>query len=176
MPPVRSSKEVIENIFGSLEPAKGQPPAIKTLENVLVRDIMERRFVALNPQTTIRETVNVFLEKGIEGAPVMQEGLLKGLVTNQDIIKLFEEKSLELSQSRHKAVNYEKEFRVLGDKKITEVARRKVFVFPNTGLFDAMTVMDENNLELVAVVDESGKVQGVVNDADILKTILKALF
>ena len=172
---VRTSKEVVDSIFGSIGSEGSKPEAVKTLEMLTVRDVMERRFIALNPQTTIMEAVEVFTEKGIESAPIVQDGVLKGILTNQDIIKLFEEKSIELSQHRHKATNYEKEFRALGGKKVGEIVRHKVFVFPNTTIFDAMTVLDENNMEAIVVVDETGKVQGVVKDSDMLKIIMKVL-
>ncbi|MBI4017330.1 MAG: CBS domain-containing protein [Candidatus Aenigmarchaeota archaeon] len=174
--PVRSSKDVVESIFGPIGPVQArQQEAMKTLETLQVRDVMERHFVILHPQTTLREAIGVFVEKGIEGAPIVQDVALKGILTNQDIVKLFEEKSLELSQHRHRAVNYEKEFRALGDKKVAEIGRRKISVFPNTSIFDAMTVMEENNLELIAVTDEAGAVRGIVNDSDILKTLMKIL-
>lgn len=164
----------MENIFGTLE-ARKQPEVMKTLETLVVRDIMERRFVVLHPQTPLREAINLFLEKGLEGAPVAQENSLKGLLTHQDVIRVFEEKALELSQHRKRTVNYEKEFRALGDKKIGEVMRQKVFVAQDNSIFDAMTVMDENNVEIVPAIDETGKIQGVLSDGVILKTILRFL-
>ncbi|QQG40303.1 MAG: CBS domain-containing protein [Candidatus Aenigmatarchaeota archaeon] len=171
---VRSSKEVMESIFGAMG-AGPRPEALHALETLTARDIMEKRFVVLSPQATIREAANIFVEKGIEGAPVAQEGILKGVVTHHDMLKAFEEKSLELSQHRHGAVSYEKEFLSLGNKRIAEIMRKKAAAFPHTSLFDTMTVMDENNVEIVAVIDEAGRVLGVISDSAILKVILKSL-
>ncbi len=52
-----------------------------------VKNFMSRELYILNPESTIRETAVLFLQKKIDGAPVVEDGKLAGLFTKTHLIR-----------------------------------------------------------------------------------------
>ena len=56
-----------------------------TLENILVRDIMTKDVVSVNPSMSVEDLIHFMFEKKHMGYPVMEGDSLKGIVTFTDI-------------------------------------------------------------------------------------------
>jgi CBS domain-containing protein len=54
---------------------------------VPVRDIMVRRMATLGPNDPLAKAADVMLKKRIGGLPVLQDGKLKGIITESDVFK-----------------------------------------------------------------------------------------
>ncbi len=59
------------------------------LEQVQVREIMTSKVVTVTPETLIEEAARLMLRHRIGGLPVVQDGLLVGIITETDILQAF---------------------------------------------------------------------------------------
>lgn len=60
------------------------------LKTLLIKDIMKKRILTVEPDTKIREAARLMATKEIGCLPVMSEGALVGLVTTTDILRYVE--------------------------------------------------------------------------------------
>lgn len=60
-----------------------------TLQTIRVRDYMVRRLITLRPETEILQALQIFVQNGIGGAPVVdQAGRLVGILTEKDCMRV----------------------------------------------------------------------------------------
>ena len=52
----------------------------------MLKDIMTRVVVTVNPATTLRETIEILRAENVNGAPVVQAGQVIGVVSASDIL------------------------------------------------------------------------------------------
>ena len=60
---------------------------IKKMAASHVRDIMTRKVITINQETTLEDIATMMMEKKIHLLPVVQEGKLVGIVGKRDLIK-----------------------------------------------------------------------------------------
>jgi CBS domain-containing membrane protein len=60
------------------------------LKSVLIKDVMKKKVVTVNPDTPIKDAAHLMKEKKIGCVPVVNEGSLVGLVTTTDILRYVE--------------------------------------------------------------------------------------
>lgn len=59
--------------------------------NESVREIMSQQFISLTPMASIQDAINLIVEKKIGGVPILDDqGVLQGIVTERDLMLLFE--------------------------------------------------------------------------------------
>lgn len=59
--------------------------------NESVREIMSQQFISLTPMASIQDAIGLIVEKKIGGVPILDDqGVLQGIVTERDLIRLFE--------------------------------------------------------------------------------------
>ncbi|UCC47515.1 MAG: CBS domain-containing protein [Gemmatimonadota bacterium] len=61
-----------------------------------LRDLMQRDVLAVSPDLTLRELVEIFSEEGVSGAPVVANDTVIGVISTTDILD-FQEESAGLS-------------------------------------------------------------------------------
>lgn len=66
----------------------------KNSDNVLVKDIMTKKFISISPDTSLEDAAELMTKNRIKKLPVISNGLLVGIVTASDLIA-FEEKLVE---------------------------------------------------------------------------------
>ncbi|MCP3891850.1 MAG: CBS domain-containing protein, partial [Desulfobulbaceae bacterium] len=58
------------------------------LESILLKDIMNKNVVSVKKDTTLKELMDLFLDKHISGVPVVDEDdVAIGIVSKSDIIR-----------------------------------------------------------------------------------------
>lgn len=121
-----------------------QVKRVKRAENVMIFDPIT---IGLN--ATVAEAINLMTEYKIGGIPVIdQGGILKGIVTNRDL-------RFENNKS----------------KKITEVMTTNLITTNHqTDLQAAARILQKHKIEKLPMVDESGKLIGLITYKDITKT------
>jgi CBS domain-containing protein len=60
------------------------------LKSVMIKEVMQRRVLTVEPDTPIREAAHLMAEKKIGCLPVLSDGSLVGLVTTTDILRYVE--------------------------------------------------------------------------------------
>ncbi len=128
----------------SIEKQSAQVKRVKRAENVMIFDPIT---ISLN--ATVAEAMNLMSEYKIGGIPVIdQNGILKGIVTNRDL-------RFENNRSRM----------------ITEVMTTNLITTNHqTNLEAAARILQKHKIEKLPMIDESGKLIGLITYKDITKT------
>ncbi len=149
---------------------KGRVVGRDDIDNVLLIDILEMASVpkepvydvashtvqSVSPDATIREAAQLFTRLGIRGAPVMDGEKAVGIITATDIMKAVAE-GLEKGRVRE----------VMSETLIT--------VHKDAPLATAITIMEQNNVSRLIVVDDQGNTIGIITRRDILCRIARLL-
>jgi len=72
-------------IFGLKQKSKSA-----LLKSVLIKDIMKKRVVTVEPDTPIKDAAHLMADKTIGCVPVLSEGALVGLVTTTGVLRYVE--------------------------------------------------------------------------------------
>jgi len=123
---------------------------VKRAESGMIQDP-----VTLKKDATVGDAQNTMREYSIGGIPIVNdEGILIGIVTNRDL-------------------RFEKNF----DRKLSEVmtSDNLVTVGAGTSLKDAEIILQENKIEKLPVVDDTGKLLGLITFRDITKLTQKPI-
>ena len=143
------------------------------------KDIMTTQCITLTPETDITTAARVLLENKINGAPVVDDGEVVGVLCQSDLV------------AQQKKVTLPSFFTLLDgvfplsshdelEREMTKIAALKVgdamtpaptFVNPDTTIEDIATMMANEKLYTLPVLDK-GRLVGVVGKEDVLKTLL----
>jgi CBS domain-containing protein len=145
------------------------------IRELRVGDIMRTDWPTLGPEQTVEDTIKLFAEAEISGAPVVEDGRLVGIVTEGDLI--FQDAEIKApgfldilggiiplgdwNEYRQEAIKS-------AGVTVGEVMTREVFtVGPDASLAEAATIMAEERVKIVPVAEER-RLRGVVTRMDIL--------
>ena len=127
----------------TIEKQASQVKRVKRAENVMIYDP-----VTINPEATVSEAQNLMKEYRIGGIPVVDKnGILKGIVTNRDL-----------------------RFENNPSKKISQVMTTSLITTDHqSNLESAARILQKHKIEKLPIVDESGKLIGLITYKDITK-------
>jgi CBS domain-containing protein len=142
----------------------------------LVRDVMTIEVVTVEPWTPFTEIVTQLAEHRISAAPVPDpEGNLLGIVTEADLLLKQEHPDLELNAplawSRRRRLEREKAAAVVAGELMTTPA---VTVAPTATITEAARRMHTTGVKRLPVVDDAGRLAGIVSRADLLKVYIRS--
>jgi len=128
----------------TIEKQAAQIKRVKRAENVMIFDP-----ITINLDATVGEAMNLMGEYKIGGIPVIDKnGILKGIVTNRDL-------RFENNHAR----------------KITEVMTTSLITTNHqTNLEAAARILQKHKIEKLPMIDEAGKLIGLITYKDITKT------
>jgi IMP dehydrogenase len=128
----------------TIEKQAAQVKRVKRAENVMIFDP-----ITINLDATVAEAMNLMSEYKIGGIPVIDKaGILKGIVTNRDL-----------------------RFENNGSRKITEVMTTNLITTNHqTNLEAAARILQKHKIEKLPMIDDSGKLIGLITYKDITKT------
>ncbi|RAP54147.1 MAG: hypothetical protein BZ137_03900 [Methanosphaera sp. rholeuAM130] len=126
---------------------------IQSVPNIKVKDIATTDIVTIDPNSNISDVAELLISMNIQGAPVVQDDKLLGIIMFEDIVKMISEKVFEI-----RAKSFMDSHVVTSKEDIS--------------LMGAMNIMYHNNLSLMILVDDNGKMTGVVSFKDILKRLV----
>mgnify|MGYP006286467453 FL=1 len=146
---------------------------------ITAKDIMTTDVVTVDPKTTVKEAANIMSEKGISGLPVVQNGELVGIVTENDLIikdkKLHFPEYINVIGGIIYLESYKKfreEFKKFTAVNVEELMTKDVItVSPDDSIEDIATIMHQEDVNRLPVVDNSGQLIGIVTRANIVKHI-----
>jgi CBS domain-containing protein len=143
----------------------------------LVRDVMTTEVVAVQPWTPFREIVARLAEHRISAVPVLDaDGRVLGVVTEADLLLKQEhpdpELNVPLAWSRRRRLEREKAAAVVAGKLMTTPA---VTVPPTATVTvtEAARRLHAAGVKRLPVVDEEGRLVGIVSRADLLKVFTR---
>jgi len=125
---------------------------IRSIPKKTVIEVASHDLITLNASMNIKEAATVLSEHNIEGAPVIEDQEVMGILTLSDISKAIAEEKESL--------------------KISEIMSKSI-VTAEKGLMiaDAIEVMNKNKIGRLIVVDDDNIPLGIVTRTDILDKI-----
>ena len=127
--------------------------AIRSIPKKTVLEVASTDLIHLEPEDSIRDASKVLSDKDIEGAPVVENGHVIGILTLSDIIR---------------AIG-----RGDDDQNVAEVMSSKNIITVKQDLMiaDAIEIMNKNSIGRVIVVDDNASPIGIVTRTDLLDKI-----
>jgi acetoin utilization protein AcuB len=136
-------------------------------DNVLVREWMTRQVMTVAPHTTLRSAHQIMKDNHIRRLPVLDEGRLVGIITIGDVREASPSDATSLSIWE---LNYL--WAQLTVEKV--MTSRVITVGPDTPILDAAELMLEHKVSGLPVVDDKGKLVGILTESDIFKMLVKS--
>lgn len=146
----------------------------------VVADIMACDVISVRPETTIKELAELMHERRVGGAPVVDgEGRLVGIVTDGDLIAEETDVRMPPSVDIFGAIvylgsfhKYEERLRKAVGATVGDVMETKVHtVHPDDDVRKAATLMRDHKVGRIPVVDEEGRLVGLVTRTDIVHSL-----
>ncbi|PLV56173.1 CBS and ACT domain-containing protein [Thermotoga sp. SG1] len=133
---------------------------------MLVKDFMTRNPITITPETSFTEALKLMKEKKIKRLIVMKGEKIVGIVTEKDL--------LYASPSKATTLNVWELHYLLSKLKISEIMTKDVItVNENTPIEDAARIMEERDISGLPVVDDAGKLVGIITQTDIFKVFVE---
>ena len=122
--------------------------------NLTVANVMTTAIASIRPDQTIDDAFELLLRHAVSGLPVVDEyGNLVGVITERDLMGLLSEPDTAIDQVVHYATGH------------------PLSVKPLTPLLDAVDLMLAHPYRRLPVVDDDGKLVGVVSRRDLIRFI-----
>lgn len=145
----------------------------------LVSEIMTKEILSVNPDQDIKEVASILAEKKIGGLPVLQDDKLVGMVSEDDLImkdvKIHFPTFIHLLDGfiyLESIKRFEDQFRKMIGAKVRDVMSLDFkSISMELTVTEAATMMVEEGLDRLPVLDENQKLVGIVTKADIVKSI-----
>lgn len=141
-----------------------------------VEDVMTREVVTVTPRTGYRDLVELFTARRVSGAPVVNEdGVVIGVVSESDLLPKIAGRSGQ--PGRRPPFRWRRS--AAPSKSAGLVARDlmtgpAVTVSPSASLAAAAAAMINHRVDRLPVVDDTGRLVGVVSRTDVLACQLRA--
>ncbi len=166
-----------------MEGLKRENPRCRTDTRVItlprhrtVADVMTTRVHVASPETPFKLLVRLIEENRISAVPIVdQTGVPVGVVSESDL--LFKERRGELTSGpdllhprRHRKERAKAEGLIASDV----MTSPPITVRSDSRLVEAARLTQERNVRRLIVVDERGKISGVVSRSDLLQVFLRS--
>ncbi|MCW6036336.1 CBS domain-containing protein [Spirulina subsalsa FACHB-351] len=136
--------------------------------------------LTVTPQTPLKEAIQLLAERRISGLPVVNEGgELLGILANADL--MWQETGadpppyimfLDSVIFLENPAKYEKELHKALGQTVEEVMSTKpITVKPDQPLREAAKLMHEKHVRRLPVLDEEGKVVGILTQGDVIRAL-----
>ncbi len=135
---------------------------------MLVRDWMTRDPVTVTPSTPVMEALRTLKEGNFRRLPVMEGGKLIGITTRKDLKDAMPSKATTLSVWE---LNY-----LLSKLTVAEMMARPVITAAEGEYMeDAALRMQEHHVGGLPVLDDSGRLSGIITTMDVLRAFTEIL-
>lgn len=144
---------------------------------MLASDLMTRNPLTLPPEAPLPMVANLFAERGISGAPVVDaDGLLLGIVTEGDLIRRLaaeaETPRSWLAEFFRPAARQAADFSRVHGRTAQDVMTRKVLtVAEDTPIGEVARLIEQHGIRRVPVLRD-GVLAGIVARADLVRALM----
>jgi CBS domain-containing protein/anti-sigma regulatory factor (Ser/Thr protein kinase) len=122
-----------------------------------IHEVMSRHLKTIAPGTKMGEVMDLFRQARISGAPVVNnDGDLVGIVSLEDMIRALRESNIQAPVGEY-------------------MTRQVITVQATHPLIEALKVFEQKHIGRLLVLDESGKLAGIITKGDITTGVMHAL-
>ncbi|MGD1806134.1 CBS domain-containing protein [Dapis sp. BLCC M126] len=150
------------------------------MKNKIVSDVMSYNPISVTEEMPLKEAIKILAEQRISGLPVVNEnGKLVGIVSETDL--MWQESGatpppyimlLDSVIFLENPARYEKEIhKALGETVGEVMTKNPLTTTPDQLLSAAAKLMHERNIHRLPVLDENGKVIGILTRGDIIRAM-----
>ena len=125
----------------------------------MLKEIVNREFVTIEPHQTVREAARLMEEFGVGCVLVLSNGKPRGLITDRDIVLRCVAPNLDVSDTTVE--------NILSESLAT--------VHETDGIFDCITKMHAAGVRRIPVLGNDGKVIGLVCFDDLVRLLTQEL-
>jgi CBS domain-containing protein len=148
--------------------AQSDPERLKSVVNGLAAktaaDIMTAPPITIEENEPLTQAVNAMVKNKVKRLPVVNgEGFLTGIVSRLDVFQTItrEAPDWERLQKHHVLIE--------NSHYVSDIMRRDThMVSPDTPVHEVLSIIDDNDIQRVAVVDEEGHLLGLISDRTLL--------
>jgi CBS domain-containing protein len=136
------------------------------LENVTVREWMTTPVITVSPTTSISSAHQIMKENGIRRLPVVENDQLVGIITIGDVREASPSDATTLSIWE---LNY-----LWAQLTVERVMTRKTLtISASSSILDAAQIMLDQKVSGLPVLDDDGKLVGILTESDIFRMLIK---
>lgn len=148
---------------------------------MLAREVMTRDVVTVNRAASVTDVARLLVEHKVSGLPVVdEEHHVVGMITEGDLI--YKDKKVHMPaflEILGGVIYLENPQRIVNDlkkmtaTKVAEVMTSKVYtVKEDATMEDIATIMVERQVNRLPVVDQAGKLVGIISRQDLVKAMI----
>ncbi|MTK63441.1 MAG: CBS domain-containing protein [Methanobacterium sp.] len=154
-----------------------------------VEDIMQKEVIKFNELDKIVDVAQSFRDNKISGAPVVDENNhVVGVISEGDIMRLIEIHSPKINlilpapldlielpiKMKYELDEVAEDMQKAGSTVIDQIMTKKVIkVKPDSSVTDAAKLMDSHKIKRLPVVDDDGKLVGILTRGDIIGSMVR---
>lgn len=132
---------------------------------MLVREWMTADPIVMDENTSIMKATQLMKEHKIHRIPIVKNGRLVGIVSDRDI--------KEAAPSKATSLDVHELYYLLSEIKVKDIMTKDpITLRPNDSVERAAVIMLENTISGLPVVDDEGKVVGMITQTDIFKVMI----
>jgi CBS domain-containing protein len=151
---------------------------------MLVKDVMSKNVITISPEESVSDAIEKMAKNNISGLIVVEDEKVVGVISESDILKIFKSEFPELKLSSNitlsilslikSGVKIIREIKKIGKLKVKDLMSKKVFsVKPEDTILEAARIMSKKDVRRLPVIDENGKLVGIISRTDILRALIK---
>jgi acetoin utilization protein AcuB len=132
---------------------------------MLVKDWMSKDPITINDDTSMMKAIHLMKQNRFRRLPVLNEGRLVGIVSDRDL--------KEASPSKATTLDVHELYYLLAELHVKDIMTRDpVTVSPESTVEHAAQLMLENTISGLPVVDDQGKVVGILTQSDVFRAFM----
>ncbi|WP_242637836.1 MULTISPECIES: CBS domain-containing protein [Bacillaceae] len=148
-----------------------------------VREFMVKDVISVNPESSIKDVMALFVEKKIGGVPIIKkDGTLVGMVTDGDILRAIKPIDRRIPDYFSFITYVAKEdmnnrLKELANREIRMIAKTHgIFsVRPEDDMKNVVELLSKHHFKKLPVVDEQNHVVGVISRGDVIRNIQQTI-
>jgi len=151
---------------------------------MLVKDLMSENVITISPEESIMDAIEKMAKNNVSGLIVVENEKVVGIISESDVIKFLSSGfpeiktpinvTLSILQVLESGIKIMNEMKKIGKLKVKDLMNKRVFsVKPEDTVLEAARIMSKKDVRRLPVIDENGKLVGVISRTDILKALVK---
>lgn len=146
-----------------------QTDSLEPLISKQAGEIMSHPAICIHEEKPAVDAVNLMVEKNLKRLPIINEqGMITGILSRIDIFRTIMRESPDWESFECR------EIEVQNLNTVSDIMRRDAHtVSPETSVEEVIRIIDSNDIQRVAVVDENGIFLGLISDRDLLTAFLE---